>query len=63
MAGSARLYHRQIGKASLGHGEAGDVEGLAGQYRLDRSGHIGEAFGITAAPAAKAALALPHPSQ
>ena len=47
------LYHNQIGKGSLRHCEAGDVEGLAGQYRLDRCRHIGEAFGIAAAPARK----------
>lgn len=66
MAGSAALYHRQIGEGSLGHGEAGNVEGLAGQDRLDRLGrlgHIGEAFGIVAAPVGDAAFALPHPSQ
>jgi hypothetical protein len=26
--GSASLYHRQVRKGALGHGEAGDVEGL-----------------------------------
>ncbi len=43
---NSALYYRQIGKGSLGHGEAGDVEGLAGQDRLDRCRHIGEAFAI-----------------